>query len=317
VQGPVDSTRSNDAGRFRFSFQPDTTAFYLVSTQYAGIEYFSKPVSTNASRPDTAVALLVYDTSSTAPVSLESRNLVVTRPAEDGSRNVLDLMVIQNRGRLTRIAPDTSKPTWSAPLPDGTLGLELGESDLSPDAVARRGDSIVVIAPFAPGEKQLSVQYVIPAGQKFTRLPVSPAGVSLNILAEEAAIQVTGAGITLADSQVIQGRSFRRWTGVSQAGSVLRLALPSTRGRPELFLLALVGSLGLILAAAAWRLLSPAKRVAVAAPDELLDAIASLDARYLGREEETSDGEWTAYVEERARLKASLEASLAAGGWRR
>src|SRR5215213_6187673 len=102
MQGPIDSTRSTSAGRFRLSFQADTSAFYLVSTQYAGIEYFSKPVSTIRSRPDPALVLVVYDTSSTAPVSLEARNLVVTRAGQDGSRNVLDLMVIQNKGRLTR-----------------------------------------------------------------------------------------------------------------------------------------------------------------------------------------------------------------------
>src|SRR4051812_11746724 len=41
VQGPLDSTRSDRRGRFRFSFNPDTAAFYLISGRYAGIEYFS------------------------------------------------------------------------------------------------------------------------------------------------------------------------------------------------------------------------------------------------------------------------------------
>jgi hypothetical protein len=317
MQGPIDSTLSSVTGRFRFSFRPDTTAFYLISTQFAGIEYFSKPVSTNPSRPDGALTLLVYDTSSTAPVVLEARHLVVTRPGSDGSRNVLDLMVVQNTGRLTRISSDTSRPTWSAPLLSGTLGLELGESDLSPDAVARRGDSVVVIAPLAPGEKQLTVQYLIPAGRKTVQLPVTAAGVTLNVLAEETAIEVTGAGIALADSQVIQGRSFRRWTGVSRAGSVLRLVLPSPGESPKLVLLALVGILGLIFAAAAWRLLLPTKRVSTRSPDELLDAIAALDARYVGRKEETSADEWKVYLDQRAGLKARLEASLAAGSWDR
>jgi len=45
----------------------------------------------------------------------------------------------------------------------------------------------------------------------------------------------------------------------------------------------------------------------------LLDAIAALDARYLGRERETSADDWGAYQTERGRLKAGLEAALAAG----
>ena len=86
-----------------------------------------------------------YDTSSTAPVALEARHLVVTRPG---------------RGRLPKRAGShraakrgDTKPGWrrtvcgrpgAGPLPRGTIGLELGESDVSPDAVTRRGDSLIV-----------------------------------------------------------------------------------------------------------------------------------------------------------------------------
>ncbi|MFL5403287.1 MAG: hypothetical protein ACJ8BF_10770 [Gemmatimonadales bacterium] len=314
-QGPIDSARADRAGRFRFSFQPDTSAFYLLSARYGGIEYFSQPVNRNPARPDTAVRIVVYDTSSTAPVRLEARHLVVTRPGEDGSRNVLDLMVLRNDGRLTRIASDTSRPIWSAPLPAGTLGLQLSESDFSREAVGRRGDSVVVIAPFAPGEKQLAVQYLIPSGLNAIQLPVAPAGVAVNVLAEEKAVEVTGAGIAPADSQIIQDRSFRRWTGIAPPGSVVRIVLPGTQRTPGVLLAALVGTLTLILAAAGWRLIARTRRVRVVPGDELIDAIAALDARYAGRESETPTDEWRSYTEERARLKARLEASLAAGGW--
>jgi len=75
----------------------------------------------------------------------------------------------------------------------------------------------------------------------------------------------------------------------------------------------LVGTLTLVLAGAGWRLL--AKR-SVPAPKtrELVDAIAALDVRYAGREGETPVDEWSSYLTERARIKAQLEASLAAGG---
>jgi hypothetical protein len=57
------------------------------------------------------------------------------------------------------------------------------------------------------------------------------------------------------------------------------------------------------------------RRTRVPAPStaKLLDAIAALDARYLGREEETSAADWDSYQTERRRLKAELEAALAAG----
>jgi len=314
TQGPIDSTRSDGGGRFHFTFRPDTSAFYLLSAEHAGIEYFSQPVSTNPERPDTGIRILVFDTSSTTPISLEARHLVITRPGEDGSRSVLDLMVLRNDSRLTRTTSDTTHPTWSAPLPPGTIGLDVSESDFSRDALARRGDSVIVVAPFAPGEKQLTVQYLIPSGRTAVELPFGRPGAAINVLAEETGVRVTGSGVALADSQVLQGRSFRRWTGVAQPGGVVRIVLPGTGRTPTWLLAVLVGTLTLVLAGAGWRLL--AKRSVPATPrtGELIEAIAALDVRYAGREGETPVDEWSSYITERAWIKAQLEASLAAGG---
>jgi hypothetical protein len=313
TQGPIDSTRSDRRGGFQFTFRPDTSAFYLLSAEHAGIEYFSPPVSTNPERPDTGVRVLLYDTSSTTPISLVARHLVITRPGQDGSRGVLDLMVLRNDSRLTRTTSDTTRPTWSAPLPPGTLGLDVAESDFSRDAVARRGDSVIVVSPFAPGEKQLTVQYLIPSARSLVELPFARSGTAINILAEEKDVRVTGKGVALADSQVLQGRFFRRWTGVAPAGEVVRIVLPGTRRTPTWLLAMLVGTLTLVLAGAGWRLV--AKR-SLPAPNtrELVNAIAVLDVRYAGREGETPVDEWNSYIGERARIKAQLEASLAAGG---
>jgi len=77
-------------------------------------------------------------------------------------------------------------------------------------------------------------------------------------------------------------------------------------------LVGLVGGVALALALAAWRLLRRASRPGPR-PDAgpLLDALAALDARYLGCDAETPGDEWRAYEAERARLKAELEAALA------
>jgi hypothetical protein len=313
-QGPIDSTRSDGRGGFQFTFRPDTSAFYLLSAEHAGIEYFSPPVSTNPQRPDTGVRVVLFDTSSTTPISLVARHLVITRPGQDGSRGVLDLMVLRNDSRLTRTTSDTTRPTWSAPLPPGTIGLDVAESDFSREAVARRGDSVIVVAPFAPGEKQLTVQYLIPSGRDVVELPFARSGAAINILAEEKDVQVTGRGVALADSQVLQGRSFRRWTGVAPGDGVVRIVLPGTWRTPTWLLAALVGTLALILAGAGWRLLAVRSVRPTPRTGELIDAIAALDVRYAGREGETPVDEWNSYLGERARMKAQLEASLAAGG---
>ncbi|MEO8090751.1 MAG: hypothetical protein ABI703_10680 [Gemmatimonadales bacterium] len=312
LQGPLDSTRTDPRGRFRFSFRPDTSALYLVSVRHSGIEYFSSPLQADRAQPDTAIRVIVYDTSSTAPVSLEARHLVVTQPGEDGSRNVLDLLVLRNAGERTRVAPDSAGSSWSGLLPGGTTGLELGESDVSPEAVTRRGDSILVAAPLAPGEKQITVQYAIAGGRKNLELRFPDAVSSVNVLAEESHLVVSGGSLALADSQVLQGRSFRRWTGSVPAGGTLRIALPGLAGVPKWLLPSLVAAIVLALVAAAWYFLARLPGAPALSTAKLLDAIAALDARYLGREGETPAADWIFYQTERRRLKAELEAALAA-----
>ena len=312
TQGPLDSTRADRGGRFRFTFRPDTSASFLLSTRHSGIEYFSPPVSTNPGRPDTAVRIVVYDTSSSAPVAVEARHLVLARPGEDGTRSALDLIVLQNAGQRTRVAPDTLRPSISLPLPTGTSGLQVGESEVSAESVRRRGDSLMITAPIAPGEKQITVQYQVPSGRSTLELPVQRSGQKINVLVEETGARVSGAGMAFADSQVIQGRSFRRWTGVAPAAGVIRIVLPGAPRAARWLLVALVFSLGATLLGAGWYFGARESRHARVPVARLLDAIAALDARYLGRREETPPAEWGSYLDERARLKAELETSLAA-----
>jgi hypothetical protein len=78
-------------------------------------------------------------------------------------------------------------------------------------------------------------------------------------------------------------------------------------------LAALVVSLGVTLLGAGWYLFTRERQPAPLPANALLDAIAALDARYLGRNEETPPSEWSSYLDQRARLKTKLETSLAAG----
>ena len=314
VQGVLDSTTSSRGGRFRFSFRPDTSVLYLLSARYAGIEYFSPPVHTNPESPDTGIRIIVHDTSSTAPVSLEARHLVVTRPGKDGTRTVLDLLVLRNDGRLTRVARDSLRPSWSGTLPRGTLGLELGEGDLSPDAITRRDDSLIVMAPLAPGEKQITVQYLIPADRENLELSFPEPVSGVNVLAEEENARVSSGSLTFAGSQIIEGRSFRRWSGRVPAGGSLRVAFPAARRASRWVLTALLAVVVLGLVAGVWYIFARRQFQPLRdSPEELIGAIALLDAKYLDREREMPAREWGSYQAERARLKALLEASLAAG----
>jgi hypothetical protein len=314
VQGPVDSTRADDRGRFRFRFRADTAALYLLSVRYGGIEYFSTPVHTNPARPDTALRLVAYDTSSTAPIAVEARHIVVPRPGEGGTRAVPDLIVLRNDGTMARVSPDSLHPSWTVRLPPGTGEMQVGEGgDLSPDAIVRQGDTVKVLAPIAPGQKQLSLEYaVVPPAGRLT-FDVGSTTAPLNVLVEEVGARVAGPGLALADSQVIEGRSFRRWSGTVAAGGAIAVTFADVASQAAGRTLALlVAPVALILAFAGWRLVRRPRAVAPRGPDEaLLDQIAALDARYAGREAEAAPDEWRQYETERAALKARLEQALA------
>ena len=126
---------------------------------------------------------------------------------------------------------------------------------------------------------------------------------------------MSGGTLALADSQVIEGRSFRRYTGNVPAGGTVVIAVGTAgaAAATRVALPVLVGAVAVALAAAAWWIIRRSSRRAPALrPEQMLDAIAALDARYAGRESETADNEWGRYTAERARLKAELERALAA-----
>jgi hypothetical protein len=316
-QGPVDSTPSGPDGGFRFALVRDTSTLYLLSARYEGIEYFSFPLDRSLEREPAPVTLVVRDTSSRTPVSVSVRHVVIPRPGDDGTRDVLDLVVLVNRGTETRVAPDSMSPTWIGPLPPTSEGLELGESDISPNTVTRRGDSVIVSAPVSPGEKQLAFQYHLPGGRQEIELPVGGEPVALNVLLEESGASASGPGLVESDSQSIEGRSFRRWTGDVPADASIRITLPGVGGSATPVIAGLVAVLALALLLAAWRLLPHRSAVPAAAgsrredADLLLNEIAALDARYQGSEAELPAEEWARYLQRRDTLKRAAAAALA------
>jgi hypothetical protein len=316
AQGPVDSARTDARGQFRFRFAADTGAVYLVSAQRGGIEYFSTPVHLNPARPDTSIRIVVADTSSTAPVELEARHLVVGAPGADGHREIVDIAVLRNRGHLTRVAPDTVRPSWSGPLPSGTMGLEVGEGEFSPSAVTRDGDRVRFFAPIPPGEKQLVTEYRLPAAARTSQVAFDQPVELVNVLLAEPTAAVIGAGLALADTQLIEGRTYRRWTGSAAQGTVVSLSFPppplSLRWVVPTLVAIVAATLGLAAGALARAAPIGARGDAAATADGLLTRVATLDAQYDGREAVIPADEWRRYQEERARLKAELSAALVA-----
>ena len=244
MKGPIDSMVTGGDGRFLFRFPPDTSAVYLLSVKYRGIQYFSPPVHTNPSRPDTALIIRVADTSTTQSVAIEARHLVISRPGPAGARDVLDVIVLGNRGPDSRVAPDSIQPSWGMPLGAAPESVTIAQSDFSPDAVTIRHDSVLVFAPISPGERQIVLQYLLPAGSRRISIPVHDTIAMANVLLEEMAAGATGGTLAVVDSQTVEGRLFQRISGTVPAGGVIRIRFPGTERTPPWLLALLVGVVG-------------------------------------------------------------------------
>ncbi|MDH3497640.1 MAG: hypothetical protein OER21_12840 [Gemmatimonadota bacterium] len=316
--GAIDSVRLDARGRYRMRVAvPDTSALYLVSTTYRGITYFSSAMTARRA-PDSVPTLVVYDTSSVAPPIGVAQRHVVVRGGGSGRRSVLELLVLANAGQQTRIAGDDVRPVWVGRLPSRLADFEVGESDVSAEAVARVGDSLVVTAPVPPGQKQLVFTYTLPAGPDLV-LPVDQAVGRLLVLLEDTAATLVEGPLQRRGVEVFEDAQFALFDGpVPAAGGqvVFRFSRP---GLPAGVMVAIVvGVVALVLLLAVPLLRRPPAAVVVppgdatpALPREIARAIARLDAEFEAQSDRTPDAE-SVYRERRQALKARLAAALAA-----
>ena len=249
---PIDSTSTDAQGRYTLTIRrPDSTALYVVSSWHAGIAYFSEPVVPSRSTSVPLRALYVYDTSSAGPAVRVARRLVtVAKLKRDGSRDVLELLELENPGPATRVAADTLRPTWAGAIPAAAIQFQVGQGDLSARAVTLRGDSVAVFGPIPPGErKQLSYAYVLPATARRVDLPIDQATAEVDLLLEDTAAVVRAARLDSLGIERIEGRRFARYrTPALGAGAQLAIVFSDRPLAPEALVPFVVGLAALALA---------------------------------------------------------------------
>lgn len=233
--GPVDSARSDASGGWRLRVAHlDTTAIYVVSAQHDGLAYFSQPLHLRAGQSNTADPLVLWDTSSTGPpIVLRRRLLTVARPKPDGSREVLEILELENRGRTTRVASDTLEPTWTGAIPAEALSFAVQQSDFSSDAVTQRGNRVNLFGPLQPdGARQLSYRYVLGGSVRNLSLPIDQPTEELDLLFEDTTVAVTAPRLQDFGVDTIEQRRFARYRADSlPAGAPVRIAFPASRVR--------------------------------------------------------------------------------------
>jgi hypothetical protein len=251
AQGVIDSGRTDRAGRYRFRARLESGANYLVSTDYAGIAFFTPPLSTDPARPDTGVRIVVADTSSgpAARLTFASRHLLVQGGDSAGWRGVLDVMVFENRSGYTRIAPDTGTPALVVLLPPDAFQPELADGDIGPEAVRFRDGAVEVYSPIAPGEASLTVQYLLPA-KASVGIPFGDTVATFNLLIDGEGAVAAGPRLEGPFPTEVEGRHFSRWSAPIPGGLVLQLDLRAARTTPAWLLAALVVAMAAGLVAA-------------------------------------------------------------------
>ena len=313
VSGKLDSTLADASGRFRFRLRGDTSAVYLLSANWSGIEYFGEPLPGSSLSGNVTLTLLVADTSSAVTAETGGRFLVLGSPGPSRDRRAVDLFVLRNRGDQTIVGRGVTGSTWSAPLPRGVTDVRMGSagSEISGEAVRFAPDSVHVIAPLSPGEKQLLLEYTIPAAMgrlQFTAVTRD----TIQVVAEEPGVSVEG--LARATDQVLDGRAFSRWTG--RGANEVQVSFPVAPSRDRALVPLVIAAL--VLAAVAGIVaLRRRPSEALTSPvttEGLITRIAALDAEHAGRI--LSGEEKERYDRERARLKRALTDQLHREGHR-
>ncbi len=315
----VDSGRTDGEGAY-FLQAPnrDTSAVYLSSLSYRTIAYFSEPVRFGAFTSDTVATLLVYDTSSVRPaISVVERHVVVRGQEIDGTRPVLELLVLENRGNITRIANDTTNPVWQGAIPRDIINLEVAPGDVSPEAVYRRGDSVATVAALPPGprnRKQLVFGYMLESGKRDLVFPIDQSIGRFQVLIEDPGVEMTGGPLAAEGVTNMEAIEFVRFEAADvQSGGVASFRL-SGGSMPMMTLLWLIIGLSgaaMIAAFVVWvrrPVLAPAEHAEIGS---LAAQVAVLDDRFAAEGRNPSDAVRNAYEAERARLKARLAQALA------
>ena len=230
--GPLDSVRSDARGRYRIQLsQPDSASVYVVSAWYDSLAYFSLPLNVEG-RPAVHVEdIMTFPTSiSGPPLRLARRLATVAAAREDGTREVLEILEIENPGVTTRITKDTLRPTWAGQVPAGAGQFQGGQGDISPEAMVFRNDSVYVLGPIPPGPvKQLSYGYSLPAGTRTLSIPIDQATAEVNLLVEDTAAVVRAPKLDSLGVQELEQRRFAAYrAGPLAAGDRVEIDLPST-----------------------------------------------------------------------------------------
>ena len=280
TSGPVDSTRTDAAGRYAFRVgQPDTVAMYLATSRYSGIAYFAPPVRVSDSL-EVPGEIHVFDTTSVgAPLRHVGRHVVVSAPNAQGVREVVEVWELGNEDRRTRTSPP-GRPAFVAQVPEAATNVRSTQGDFAGSGSEVAGREVRVVAPVAPGVRQLVVTYDL-APEAFPLTVALPDSMAVvEVLLEEAGAMVDDPRLKALGAVPSEGRNFLRFLGNDAPPGPLTIQVAAPAGSAASWPW-MVGLGALSVVAVAWAL-RPARRAPVVPPPPAIqgerDALEAMDA---------------------------------------
>ena len=156
---PLDSTRADSDGRYRFRFTRtgDKGALYFVSASYGGVAYFTPPLAHSIVKGLEAEIAVFDTTSRPVPINSRGHHVVVSSVDANGMRTITEVYELSNDTSVTRVAAATpDSDVWSAVVPAQARDFRVSQGDVPAQAVRFERGRARVFAPIAPGIKQLA-----------------------------------------------------------------------------------------------------------------------------------------------------------------
>lgn len=249
--GPLDSLRSDARGRYAFKYRHSGSddAIYFVSASYAGIAYFTPPLTSAVVKGEDG-EITVFDTTSRhVPLSLRGHHVVVSAVDANALRSVVEVYDLSNDTSVTRVAANDqpSGATWQTHILPVATNFKVNQGDVPAQAVSYSNGLVNVFAPIAPGLKQVSFSYTLPAKSFPLRLPLEKATTVYEILIEEKAGAVSGPHLKEVDPVTVDERNFRRFLATDMpenSVAVIDLPAPAPRSIDPRYLVALTLVIG-------------------------------------------------------------------------
>lgn len=327
--GALDSVRTDAEGRYTLRYRAfgAADALYFASSTWHGIAYFTAPLREAQAKGDDGEITVFDTTSRPIALSVKGRHLIVGGRDTSDMRTIIEVFELSNDSLQTLVANGTRTPTWRTRIPKAATNIRVNEGEVSPEAFRAANGEVQVFAPIAPGIKQLSFTYALPASAFPFAIDAEGGAVVFEVLAEEDGARVDGVGFTKVAAVTIEGRHFQRWLAQDlRPDSRIAIDVPA---RGALSTSQLRGY-GIAIAAGFFALLligrtmqrSAAKRADAPRPtlrpqesnapvaERLAAEIAALDATF-AKQTTPSDAVRQAYEERRAELKTALTAALA------